>query len=235
MITNLWSTPRTGSVWYSCYLSKILGATRITEMFNPYHMDLYCKLKNGNILNYHEYSIGSYYHEYYLDSYGLLCSKKIYKQRTRDLLTEQKYRYSLIKNMNINNNLIMHNHVLPIDEEIRQYLTGIATDNIYIYRRDRRAQLSSYTIAYTTKIFASFKQKPTYSNINTLPIEPVINLAKRIRRWDEIPKFGKIIAYEDIDFNEDDGMPKKQVDDYASILSKYVLDQIDIILKEYKL
>lgn len=233
MIINLWSTPRTGSVWYSMHLAKTYNAKRITELFNPYHMNIYHKQVDGKIFNYHTYIDKSYYHEYVLLD-GKLSTKHINAPRTRSVNEEFEYRVDLIKLIKDNDNLILHNHVAPIDESIRQYLSS-TYPNIYIYRRDRRAQCASYCIAYTTKIFANFRTPHQYDIIDEVPEIQLRQLVERIKRWDEIPKDGDIIAYEDIEFVDTQGFPRKQVSDYTKVLSQDALARVDKILEEYNL
>lgn len=240
MIINLWSTPRTGSVWYSMWLAREHSCIRITEMFNPHHMNIYRKIVDGKVMNYHQYQPDLYYEEYEVND-GILRTVRRMEPRTRTVPEELEYRKSLLKHLSADNRLIMHNHVAPIDEQVRQYLTDNCDANIYIYRKDRRAQLASYLIAYTTKTFAQFT-KPvdqpsiTYSDLNGVNnwTQAINGLADRIKKWDRLDKIGKIVAYEDILFQEVKGLPHKQVLDYTKVLDGKILEYIDTLMVEYE-
>lgn len=232
MIINLWSTPRTGSVWYSKHLGKIKNSIVITEMFNRSHMNMYYYPKDNNITNHHEYFNGCFYKDFYVED-GLLKIKKIYRPRTRTVDEEEKYLQSLLNEIDFSkNNLIMHNHVMPIKEEIRKLLTNMG-ENIYIYRKSKRDQLCSYAIAIATKSFVSFTKTHLPETIVN-DIEPVhlYNLMTRIKFWDSLEK-NNVIAYEDIEFYNGKNLPIKQNTDYRNKLSNKMLNIINDLADDY--
>jgi hypothetical protein len=237
MIINLWSTPRTGSVWYSMHLAKSRSCVRITELFNPRHMGLYRTINDdGSITNHQQYVEGSRYDQYYLDNDNILCSIPIYSKRELNPTEEFEYRKHLLYNMGTDTHVVFHNHVDPIDKDILEYLTTIADENIYIYRKDRVAQIASYVIASVSKKFAKFKPNDVeYETIDNIPEQDVIEMIKRIQTWDRMEKQGYDICYEDIPFYSEQGMLYKQVNDYKQVLSTNAVNQVLQLLDEYGL
>lgn len=235
MITNLWSTPRTGSVWYSMHLAKIYDSVKISEMFNPWHMTCYYSIEKDSVLNNGSVYVpdkGYFYGEYTLDDSGSIQIKKVFGKRTKGIDEELISRKNVLYNMNHEQNIVFHNHIHPIDQEVLSHLTTIAEKNVYIYRRDKRAQLASYAIAFTTKRFAKLHcdQRNDYELIDDLSdiaCASIKNLCERIKVWESTEKFGEIIAYEDIDFYENENTIRKQVKDYTKILSPVALSKID--------
>lgn len=238
MIINLWSTPRVGSIWYSMHLAQENNCKRITEMFNPFHMvDHYRTIKDGVVTNFGHYdpANNSCYDDYFLDDNNMLQHRFVYAQREKTYKEELECRKKMIFNLNPDNNLLFHNHVEPIDHEIRDYLTSIADKNVYIYRRDRRAQLASYAIAFTSKNFGKFKDVHVeYEPIEHIPHLAMEKLVERIKVWDALEKHGETIAYEDIEFYNKQGMVYKQIPDYTQILTPTALAEIDQLLYEFE-
>ena len=234
MIINLWSTPRVGSVWYSMHLAKTYDCTRITEMFNPHHLNIYRLINSGgSITNCHSYKDGSRYDEYYLDDNGVLDTTPMFQERSRTVEEEHEYRKQLLYNMSPDSRVVFHNHVDPIDPDVLKYLTSIADKNIYIYRKDKLAQLASYAIAFISKRFAQHtRTQLQYESIDELPVDVIKQLLKRIAVWESIEKNGEVIAYEDINFYEESGMLYKQVKDYTKILSPNAINQLSQLLSE---
>lgn len=195
-------------------------------------MDLYYRTENGIIKNYHEYLPGSFYKNYSWKNGKLIIERK-FQQRIRTIEEEEKYLVSLLEKVDEKTNYIIHNHVSPICENIRTKLMSMG-ENIFIYRKDKIAQLASYAIAYETKEFVRFSKKENIEEKITIRnIEPLRNLINRIKVWDSLPKANSI-AYEDINFYELDGMPIKQNADYSTRLSIESINQIiDLLKSEY--
>ena len=235
MILNLWSTPRTGSVWYSCYLRQLNeGSILLPEIFNRYNMNIYYSISENGRLNFHEYEDGRFYEEYYLLN-GVLDKKKIHGNRERTIDEEEEYRLSLIVNSSGDAKYVLHNHVEPINPDIKKYLLEVADNNFYIHRKDRRAQLGSYAIAIATKQFAKFNMTPEADSIiDKTPLESLSGLLNRIKVWDQMEKNDNIIAYEDINFHSLKGWPQKQTADYRVRLSPDILNWIDCQVDEYE-
>lgn len=238
MIINVWSTPRTGSVWYSFYQQSLYpDAIHSNEMFNRYHMGLYHKIENGRRLNLRDYEDGCFYSEHYIQD-GVILDKEIYDRRTRSLDEEEQYRISLFDQYTSPRTIIVHNHVDPISEHVRQKLTEIADKNFYLYRKDKRAQLGSYVIASSTRQFVQFNDEQQTGIVNDVQPNLLENLIHRIRVWDSLTKNldskSEIIAYEDINFVHTKGFPKKQNLDYRQRLSENMLNLIDSLVAEYE-
>lgn len=236
MIINVWSTPRTGSVWYSKNLADILKSRVVSEMFNPYLMDLYRENVDGLIKNHHRYVPGTYYEEYTVQDGILTVSSLVDKIRQRAPNEEMQYRSRLIQDLSNKNKLVFHNHVHPIDQDIMEKLISIAEKNIWIYRKDKRAQLASYAWAFTTGVFADFsgveKKHRGEKLVDTLPTQQLKNLVDRIKIWEKIDKPGNIVAYEDINFFNGPGLPVKQLQDYKLVFTGRALNEIDAILSD---
>lgn len=222
MIVNLWSTPRTGSVWYSHMLlikHKRLDpySVLMSEMFNGYHLNIYRKVEDGVHKNFHVYSPGCYYNEYKLDYRKCLTTIQVYSERVRNVHEEEAYRLQLLSQYNqAASNLILHNHTSPLSDGIYKSLFDMADENIFIGRDDFVQQLSSYAVAYATKTFANFREKSENLGVNLYCDPAVLNdLTNRILYWHTLDKTGcQIIKYENIDFSaigtNGVNLPKKQ-------------------------
>ena len=234
MIINLWSTPRTGSVWYSGYLqSQYPDSTLLTEMFNQYHMDIYHHtMHNGRRINAHSYATGFCYDDYFITN-GTIATRKVFAERTRSVEEEEAYRIDLFNQVDTTKTLVLHNHVAPINKQVRQRLMDIADKNVYIYRRDKRAQLASYAIAFSTKQFVQFFDREETGQVADIDRVHLENLVSRIKIWDQLPK-QDAIAYEDIEFFNKDNWPKKQNKDYRLRLSNNMISLIDSLVSEYE-
>ena len=234
MLINVWSTPRTGSIHYSYVLRDEYNAHLINEFFNRYHMSIYFTTPNGVQLNHTEYVSGSFYHEYFVDD-GKLSQRKIYGKRLKSIKEEEEYRLGLINLLDFNTqNIVMHNHVAPIDQNVYTKLKETANKNVYTYRKDKRAQLGSYAIAFSTKQFILFKEeykhKSKVADIDRVHLE---NLIKRIKIYDSLEKTDEI-AYEDMEFKSSQYYPIKQVNNYIELLSDNMLNIIDQLASEYE-
>jgi hypothetical protein len=234
MIINLWSTPRTGSVWYSNYLKQQYpDSILITEIFNQYHMNIYYHFTHdGKRINTHTYKEGFCYDDYIIIN-DAISIRKVFAKRTRSIEQEEAYRIDLFNQIIFNVPLILHNHVAPIDEQIRQRLIDIAEKNIYIYRKDKRAQLASYAIAFSTKQFVQFFDKEETGVIDDIDPMHLENLVSRIKIWDQLPK-QDVVAYEDIEFFNKYNWPKKQNKDYRLRLSNNMISLIDSLISKYE-
>jgi hypothetical protein len=106
--------------------------------------------------------------------------------------------------------------------------------NIYIYRKDKLAQLASYAIAIETNEFVRFK-KVNEENSNLITITNVDRLKmliERIKIWDNIKK-EETIAYEDIQFYNKLGMPMKQNCNYKTRLTAQSILILEDLLEKY--
>lgn len=234
MIINLWSTPRTGSVWYSRYLAyQLPNSLVLSEIFNRYAMHVYYTDVDGQIFNHPTYKDGYFHKEFYLED-GNILSKRVPGPHTRTIFEEEEYRLDMLRKANKDVNYILHNHVEPINTDIRKHLLEIADENKFIFRKDKRAQLASYAIAYSTGKFATFKanaeEKGTVLDIDRQVLK---ELVRRIKIWDAMPKESSL-AYEDIEFIDLPGMPMKQVPDYRTRISEEMLRVIEQLVLDYE-
>jgi hypothetical protein len=198
---------------------------------NIYH---YVDPETSIMTNHHQYSPGMYYREYYLED-GFLKIKKIFSSRSRSIEEQELYVIDLLQAVNDKQILIMHNHVDPINPAVRSMLMNMGK-NIYIHRRDKRQQLASYAIAYSTKQFSNFTNRQTSTSL-VEDIDPNVldNLMKRIQLWDILEKGNnQVIAYEDIDFIEIPNFPFKQNKDHSSRLSDKMQAVIDNLVTDYE-
>lgn len=239
MIINVLSTPRTGSVWYSFYQQSLYPeSVHLNELFNRYHMDMYHVVDNGKKLNLRSYQPGSYYANYVVEN-GTIVGKPVYEKRIRSVDEEEQYRIDLFNHCDHNKTMIVHNHVWPMNIKIRDKLIELGDKNYYLYRKDKRAQLGSYVIAFSTKQFVQYTNEAQTGIVVDINPELLKDMMYRIQVWDNLAKNvsdnkSEIIAYEDIEFIDKEKFPKKQNIDYRTRLSKNMLNLIDQLISEYE-
>lgn len=234
MIINVWSTPRTGSVWYSYWLqTQYVGSVMFNELFNKNNMNLYYYRSNSGLENHHSYFDGCFYKDYFIQD-EILSVRDVFDKRSRPPAAEEIYLTGLLNNCDDSRTIIMHNHVDPIDKSVRDHLSDIAFQNIYIYRKDKKAQLYSYAIALSTRQFVAFNSSQLSDSI-VPDIDPIslIRLIDRIKVWDSLEK-DNTLAYEDINFLEMPGLPIKQNTTHRSRLSDRMIGIIDELVAEYE-
>jgi hypothetical protein len=240
MIINLWSTPRTGSVWYSYkllfdYKKANPNTILMTEPFNKWHFNIYRKIENGVIKNFHEYSDGLYYDDYELSDDGSIVANRKFEQRVRSISQEEEHRKKLLNTYNADRcTLILHNHTSPLPIGIYDTLKRRGKRNIYIYRADFIQQLSSYAVALATKRFAKFRNiiDPEFSNLEA-PTSSLKELTERILFWESLDKSEcEVIKYEDIDFSLDNpnNIPVPHRQNITSSFEKLSVNTQKIIL-----
>jgi hypothetical protein len=237
-IINIWSTPRTGSTWYGKYLEAITpGSTRINELFNNLGTTQYFyKTEAGDYLWREIYNPGCYYDTLRLNN-GRLVMQPIYEKKPEiGIIAEGEYYLDLIRQRDYNRTVVIHNHVAPMPVSIRDQLMEVATENIFLYRRDKRLQLASMAITVATrKCNSLIKLQDACTPVPD--IDPMIlrALITRIKIWDDIPK-NNAIAYEDIQFVDVPGVPLPQQmnDNHFGRLSKNMKIIIDKLVEEYE-
>ena len=214
MLINLWSTPRTGSVWTSIRLlneSRELGNEThlMTEMFNRWHMDVYRVVEAGSVRNVHQYESGSYYVNYSLDERGVIKQDKVYAPRSRDIESEEQHRIEIINSCDINVcTLILHNHTSPLATGVYEKLCAVASRNIYIGRKSISQQLASYGVAMATREFARFKDSTVPLNANDWNLRPdhksLEQLTERVLNWMSLVDIDndEVLWYEKLDFSK---------------------------------
>lgn len=208
MLTVLWSTPRTGSTYYSSYLlsqynKENINVTFLRQYFNKFHLDSYLKNDYPDLV--YQYQEGCYYLEYFLQPLG---NKILYKfvsgKRKLDCVYEETHRINILEKSNLKKfPVFISQHVQPMSKDTFYYLKNKANRNIFIYRENFIDQLASYVVALATNKF---------QKVNDSIIEPVTNaeidlgwlddLTSRIKYWHTIDKTGcEIVKYEDLEFD----------------------------------
>ncbi len=223
MITNVFSTPRTGSTWYSLFLKDLLLKQKennkvsfLSEPFNQYHYGLYHEQTDSSFYNHQEYQNGRFYKKLVLKD-GLVVTEKIYEKKSQSMEEEFLYKRELIQKAECD--LIVHNHVAPLSDEIFNFLLDIGHKNYMLCRKDIKQQLASYAIAYHTKKFVDFKTPKESLNFETsiVQTQPLKDLLGRIKKqrqiMEQFPNTFEVINYEDIQFTEYLESPKKQNQD----------------------
>jgi len=160
----------------------------------------------------------------------------LYKEH--DAVThEDIHKYlDMIHSRNKNVKIIVHNHVTPMHDYMRDFLTAEATENIYLYRRDKRLQLASLAIAVASKRFNSYTAlEYAHEPVNDIDPQLLKNLIRRIKVWDNIPKSSSL-AFEDIEFASMPGfkMPQQMNNNHCARLSPTMLSIIDDLVSEYE-
>jgi len=241
MIVNLWSTPRTGSNWYSAYLlnqykKENKNTFVIHQYLNHFHLINYSKAGYSDWL--YEYAPGLCYPAYIFNHLKQSIElTSICKKREKDESSEEEFRIQLFERHDHNKHpVIFHSHVAPMSDKAYDYLFKKANKNIFLYRENFVDQMSSYALAYGTNIWKPRVNLPVFENIDIN--EGVLkNLYERILFWHKIDKQGcEIVKYEDFDFNhQDEGMPVKQnKTNTFSQLSKKTQNTILYFEKEFK-
>ena len=230
MIVNLWSTPRTGSNWYSFYLyNKYKLENNRTQLFpqyfNQYHYINYSKTKHTDfVYAYDRFCSYKYYTFDYLRQSISYTMKN--EERVLDSKSEELYRLDLLAKHNHKKNpSIFYSHIAPMSDVAYKTLFDMADKNIFLYRKDIKRQISSYTLAYGTTQYK--KSLQIYENIS-VEWDVIKNLVDRIIKWHTLDKTNcEIVCYEDLDFNNISNLPKKQnhVDPFIQ-LSKNTQDRI---------
>jgi hypothetical protein len=233
MIVNIWSTPRTGSNWYSAYVlneqKKTYPTTaKISQYLNYYHLINYY----GDTDWVYEYtSGGAYLHYFYDELKQSIDTKAVFQKRQRDSKDEENYRIQLLEKHNkAKFPLVFHSHVAPMTEHGYKYLFDLADKNIFLYREDIVKQMSSYALAYATKQWKPTHIVTTYEDIE-VSFDVLENLFQRILLWHKLDKTGcEVVKYEDLDFRTmTSHMPKKQntisaFDQLSGKTQKFIID-----------
>jgi hypothetical protein len=213
MIVNLWTTPRTGSNWYSKHLLSELKKenskfTLIENFFNTYRMKEYITPNLGSVYNYNKECMYKFYY------YDHLRKSIVYRgkaeERTLNAEQEEEYRLSLLEKHNFTSTpVLFYSHILPMSNKAYQTLFNMADKNIFLYRKDIKRQLSSYALSYAISDFHSVKKN--YSEIH-LEESIIQGLADRIIAWHALDKTNcDVVAFEDLDFESDEeNLPKQQ-------------------------
>jgi len=214
MIVNLWSTPRTGSNWYSQYLYKKYSAENkrtllYSQFLNYYHLINYSNPKYNDFV--YEYDKDCSYKSYEFDQLkGSISHKPVAEKRLLDSDDEEKYRLKLLaKHNHIKNPSIFYNHVAPMSKLAYTTLFNMADKNIFLYRKDVKRQISSYALAYGTKQYKPNNIK-VYQDVK-VSYDVIKNLVDRIIYWHQLDKLNcDIVCFEDLEFSIDSALPKQQ-------------------------
>lgn len=213
MIINLWSTPRTGSNWYSQYLYKKYSLENsrtilYTQYLNQYHFINYIKPNYNDFV--YEYENGCSFKHYTFDHLRQSISYTTKSEkRSFDSENEEKYRLELLTKHNHKKNpTIFYSHIAPMSDLAYSTLFDMADKNIFLYRKNIKRQISSYALAYGT---AQYKHSlKIYDNV-IVEYNVIKNLVDRIIKWHELDKTNcEIISYEDLKFDLYTDLPKQQ-------------------------
>lgn len=239
MILNLWSTARTGSTWYAKYLQSVnLGSILINELFNDFgHTQYFCKDAKGNSTLSTQYYPGCFYDELTVNEVGVISVIEKFEEKTRTYDEDVTFMTDVLASRDKSVLLIMHNHVAPMPDTVREMLTASAIHNVYLYRKDKRLQLASLAIAVATRRFnIRNKDGLTTEPIADIDTTRLVQLMDRIKIWDSIPKYKSIVlSYEDIPFVPDlPNFPIQQNQDHFSRLSDNIKRIIDELVTEYE-
>lgn len=215
MIVNLWSTPRTGSNWYSQYLLKEYKNTNnrtilYQQYLNSFHFYNYYKPNYSDFV--YDYQPTCYYKHYYFDYLRkAIVETPKYEPRKFNISEEENYRLKLLnKHDHKKNPSIFYSHVAPMSKISYEYLFYKADKNIFLYRKDFKRQLSSYALAYGTTQYKPKINQTIYENIN-VNYEVLKNLTDRVLLWHTLDKKGcEVISYEELNFQEDKNLPVQQ-------------------------
>lgn len=217
MIVNLWSTPRTGSNWYSVYLynyyKELYPRLQVYPQYlNHYHLYNYESRTSQDFV--YQYDSSCSYKFYYFDHLRKRISST-YKFSVREIgiEEEEKYRLELLDRHDFKKvPSIFYSHVAPMSKRSYQKLFDIADRNIFLYRKNVKRQLSSYALAMGTQEFRADPTKPykPHKDID-VNFDIIKNLADRIIYWHNLDKNGcEIICYDDLKFEEKYKFPIKQ-------------------------
>ena len=185
----------------------------LSEPFNQYHYGLYHEQTESSFFNHQEYQSGRFYKKLVLKD-SLVVTEKVYEKKSQTMDEEFQYKRDLI--LRAECDLIIHNHVAPLSEDIFSFLFEIGQKNYMLCRKDIKQQLASYAIAYYTKKFVDFKQPEKSLNFETsiIQTQPLKDLLSRIKRqkqiMDQFPEAFEVVYYEDIEFTDYLESPKKQ-------------------------
>lgn len=209
MLIVLWSTPRTGSTWYSHFLYDELKKTHpfclsLRQYLNKFQFDTYRKLNKQDLVK--PFEPGCFYTEYYLDNFAKkISSRLVSDKRTLNLYEEESYRIGLLEKHNlIKFPIILSQHVMPMSVDAYKYLKNKATRNIYIYRENIINQLASYIVAsYLEKFVRGEHEREIVVKDAFIDSKRLYDFYERIKYWHNLDKTNcEVIKYEDIDFSQ---------------------------------
>lgn len=242
MLTVLWSTPRTGSTYYTSYLlseynKEYPNITFLRQYFNKFHLTSYLKVNEPDLV--YEYDPKCFYMQYYLEPLRnkLMC-RSVNKKRNLDSTFEEAYRIGLLEKTNLKKYpVFISQHIQPMSKDTFYYLKYKANRNIFIYRENFIDQLASYVVAIHTK---------TYRKTEKTKINPVTDaeidlgwlddLASRIKYWHTIDKTGcEVIKYEDIKFDDSISIKKQHEVKPINQVSIQTYDKIMKLNEDFQL
>lgn len=241
MLTVLWSTPRTGSTWYSHFLLAELKKTNPNALFlrqylSKFQFDQY---KKQNVFaEIHSYTPGCFYNQYYLEplSKKIVC-KNVSEERVLDIFQEEAYRIGLLEKVNlIKYPIIMQQHVQPMSMDSYYYLKNKATRNIYIYRENFIDQMASYIVAAYTDIFFRAKgSKEVVVENASIDKARLYDFYGRIKHWHTLDKEDcEIVKFEDIPFNNEGNLQKQHTTKPIHQISQDMKDMIFSLHEEFE-
>jgi hypothetical protein len=240
MLTVIWSTPRTGSNWYSSYLLNQLlqqgkNAIYLRNYFGKYHLTSYQKHNSQEL--FYEYERGMFYKEYYLDSFTKrIQTRVVSNQRVLNSVEEEAHRIAVLDKNNLEKYPVLINqHVKNIATDTYHYLRYKANKNIFLYRENIVNQLASYVVAINTQKFVSNYTSNNIIKDAEIPGEQLYNLYDRIIHWHTLDKTGcEIVKFEDLDFSIESNIKKQHATKAIDLVSDKMKDKIFQYAESYK-
>ncbi len=216
MLTIVWSTPRTGSTWYSQYLYQQLNTDRavfLKQFLNQWHMNSYGKRGNSDLL--YAFEPGAMFEDWYLEPLSNKIKSRLkFTERTKSLEQEELHRINLIEKHNFEKYpIVMHHHINPMTERAYRYLKNKASINIFLYRESLIDQLASYVVAISQQKFVlAPNEKPVAITNAEIPLHHLEHIYDRIRDWYRLDKTDcEVVKYEDLDFSVSNHTQKQNV------------------------
>lgn len=238
MIINIWSTPRTGSVWLMHHLKSqyAMPNTRlIAAPFEPWQNSTYrFILPDGRDQFIPQYRDGAFWQEFYLE-HGILCSRLNHFQRTRTPKEEADYNLELFLKIRPDQLVILNSHV-PIETVYFNPMVEMASRNIWIDRKNKRDQLASYAISMSCGTFTYFDRSHVFrDSVETCDRKLLVDIMDRIRYWDDFSKTGhEVVSFEDLQFYNGPGFPVDGNENSWARLGSTIKQDILDLIDEYE-
>lgn len=199
-------------------------------------MEWYSYNKGSKSLVSDRYFAGCRHSRYYINSSGQLRRRVYFQPRQLGWEDELAWRLGLLEQvLDRGQGIVMFNQVWPLDHQIRDRIEGKSSRNIYMYREDKYAQLSSFVIAKSTGQWVKYREDQDQGVVDDIDSKYLDQQIHAYREWDSIDKTGgEIVKYEDINFVQGVELPLRQNRDHASRLSSNMLKEIELRVAKYR-
>lgn len=239
MIINIWSTPRTGSVWLMHHLKAQYNRPHtllIAAPFEPWQNSTYrIVLPDGRDKFIPHYQSGAFFQDFYFDGQGILRSRLNYCQRVRTPGQEAEHNLKLLKKVKSDQIVIVNNHV-PIEKNYFDRMLTLASRNIWIDRKNKKDQLASWAISMHSGTFTYFDRSHVFSDqVDIFDKKLLVDLVKRIKVWEKCDKTGhEVLSFEDLELYSGPGFPVDGNTNSWSRLGQQIKDDIMDLVLEYE-